>query len=516
MTGLLIGKRETISLVILRDLWSKDKMKKILPLLFVVIAIIVAMPVVLACGYTYLCEDDFSFEAGANDMLEEYGSSYNGALKRAGEYYNSNQGTFLFNFLIHFVRAYSRWDLPGLHVYMICVSLLFMIALLMMINAIVRNKEGAIMLYAVVLFMVFGMHGTLPNKELFFWYTGTMNFTLEFIMSFFSCTLLMKFVQSKEEDNSKEWCILIGSSILAFLASGGALNVVAANCAWLFAIEVLYFIQSEKDRFKVSSIIPFGAGLLGAIINVAAPGNYNRSDATKVEGHMTFIDGLRDTFVTCMSEDKMLFTQLSFIIALLLTFGICLFMKLSIMNGKISVPILILVLIGTGGVRFLTMFPVSYGYHSDVIINQRTQASYEIIAKLMYILFVMFLGQWIREKFENREFYRFVPVAITIAVFVIAGIGYGKVKAEIKDSISYAAFDDFRTGAMIDNYVVREYVLSSLRLAEKDSDAIVYVPGFNMANSAYGMGLSNDSEEFRNKSAAGLFDLHTVTLIYGE
>ena len=495
---------------------NKNTVRKIFTALFIVAAIMIVIPVVAATSFTYLCEDDFSFEAGAKDMFEAYGSSLTGAIVRAGEYYNSNQGTFFFNFMIHFVRAYSRWDLPGFHLYMICVSILFVVSLFMIIRNLLRDSSAAIMIFSLTIFMLFGMNGTHPSQELFFWYTGTMNFTLELIMSFFSCTLLLKFIRETEKTTAKGMLYLIISSILAFLSGGGALNMVAASCSWLLAILILYFIRVGKSGFRIASIAPFCAALLGAIINVVAPGNFSRSDETKVEGHVTFIDGLRDTFVTCLSEDKILFTSLSFIISMILILAICLIMRVRIIDCKISIAVLATVFVGTWLIRFFTMFPVSYGYHSDVIINQRTQASYEIVAKLMYILFVIFLSQWLDERFEGNNALKYLPKVLVAIVLIITLAGYGKVKSEIKSSISYEAFDDFKSGAMQENYIAREYILSILRLAEKDSDAIVYVPGFKMANSAYGMGLTADSEEFRNKSAAGLFDLESVTVIYGE
>ncbi|WP_022766632.1 hypothetical protein [Butyrivibrio sp. XPD2006] len=497
---------------------NKETIKRIFTALFIVAAIMIAVPIVAANGFTYLCEDDFSFEAGAKDMFIAYGSSFKGALVRAWEYYNSNQGTFFFNFVVHFVRAYSRWDLPGFHFYMICVSVMFVVSLFVIIRKLLRDKTAAIMIFALSLFVIFGMNGTHPSQELFFWYTGTMNFTLEFILSFFSCTLLLKYIRGTETSQVKEALYLIVSSILAFFASGGALNVVSASCSWLLAIEILYFIRTGKSGFKVKSIIPLCFALVGAIVNVIGPGNYIRSNAGIVEGHETFLDGLRDAFVTCASEDKILFTSLSFIATLFLVLAICLFLKVRIVDGKVSTPVLVTVFVGTWLIRLFTMFPVSYGYHSDVIGNQRTQASYEIVAKLMYILFVIFLGQWLHERLEGRNtnISKYLPTALVAITLIISLAGYGKIKSEIKSSISYEAFDDFRTGAMQESYTVREYVLSSLRLAEKESDAIVYVPGFKKAVSAYGMGLSVDCEEFVNRSAAGLFDLHTVTVIYGE
>ena len=82
-----------------------EKHQKVLRIVLIVGIMCVLVPILLACNYTYLCEDDFSFEGGAQDLVRDYGSSLVGAIKRTGEYYNTNQGTYLFTFIISFART---------------------------------------------------------------------------------------------------------------------------------------------------------------------------------------------------------------------------------------------------------------------------------------------------------------------------------------------------------------------------------------------------------------------------
>ena len=63
-------------------------------ILFIIGIMIVVFPVIRSCGYTYLCEDDFSYEGGARDLIRDYGNIYVGAVHRMAEYYNTNQGHF--------------------------------------------------------------------------------------------------------------------------------------------------------------------------------------------------------------------------------------------------------------------------------------------------------------------------------------------------------------------------------------------------------------------------------------
>ncbi len=488
-----------------------DRHRYILAVIFAIGILVMVLPVVLASGYTYLCEDDFSFECGAKDAYLQFGSSFLGAVDRTKNYYNTNQGTYLFTFLIHFIRAFSRGGLTGLHIYMVFDSLLFALSLLNLMRLVIRDKTVWLGTSFATFLMIFGMTRTIQAKELFFWYTGTLNFTLELSMAFIAISFLILF-QRKEK---KVYLVL--SSIFAFLASGGSLNMVAASCAFMLTTIIVFFWEK---KFRKQMLIPFGIALLGAVINAAAPGNFIRSTDPLVEGHATFFDALRDTLVMLISEEKFFFGNLVFIIGLCIIFALCTFYKLKFIEGGVSVQRLILVLLGTGAIRYFTLFPVAYGYHTELMSNMRTTASYEIVGKLSYVIFILFLAQFVWEQCEkaSADKVKITPVNISLAVALLALIvfvaGSGRVKYEFKDSITYAAINDFRTGAMQETYAARKYVFDSFAAAEKDTDVILYIEPFNMAISLYGMGLTEDSGWFVNQSCAGLFDLNSVTVLY--
>ena len=82
--------------------------------------------------------------------------------------------------------------------------------------------------------------------------------------------------------------------------------------------------------------------------------------------------------------------------------------------------------------------------------------------------------------------------------------------------MAYNVVNDFRSGAMQETLVVREYILSTMQMAEDGTDCIIYVPAYNKAISMYGMGITVDYDWIVNRSAANLFDLHTATVIYME
>ncbi|SFU87910.1 DUF6056 family protein [Butyrivibrio sp. INlla21] len=486
-----------------------EKHEKLFKFLLIIGIACVIVPILIACNYTYLCEDDFSFEGGAKDLVRDYGSSLVGAAVRTREYYNTNQGTYLFTYLVSFIRAYSRWGNPGFHVFMTLNALLFMIMLYKLIKAVVSDELASYGVFLAATTMIFAMGNTDCGKELFFWYTGGLNFTLEYWLSFATAACLIAYMRM--EKGIKKNLVLALSCFTAILASGGSLNLTSFNCSVILAVLIFSF---DKVKKNVLTALPFVFALIGAIINVVAPGNFVRSEDGLKEGHSTLADGIRDTFTCCLSEDKVLFTSKVFLIMLAFVFAVCVIRKVKVKrNGEMSHVWLIVSLLGTAVVRFFTMFPIAYGYHEGTMVNMRTTCAYEITAKLMYILFVMCLAQWVCEHFEKKA--NLVSYVALAACVLVALIGYPSVKAELKEGLSYLAYWDIRSGDMKDAYATREYLLSSMELAPEGSDLVITVP-LKGAESMYGMGLVDDPGDFRNISAAGLFDLNSVSVVYTD
>ncbi|MBO4912570.1 MAG: hypothetical protein J5504_07585 [Butyrivibrio sp.] len=480
-----------------------NKYKKVFAGLFIVGILCVVMPIVVACGYTYLCEDDFSFEGGAADAVDTYGSNLVASAHKMVQYYNINQGTYLFNFLIHFIRAYARGGLPGFHFFMIMNTVVFCLALILLLRILTRENVAYLGIALAVFVSILSMRNTEYGKELFFWYTGGLNYLTELALGLIAVSLCILYIRKKKVG------YLIASAIIAFLASGGSLNVVCADLSWLIAVVILKRDEFIKDK-KIA--IPAAVSFVGTLINGVAPGNYKRAERDLKEGHSTFFDALRDAFKCVISEDKLLFTSAVFVLMLLFVFLLCIIYKVKVLEGKVTVLNLVIVVVGAWLSRYFTMFPVTYGYHSDTMVSMRTVSSYEIVAKFMYFLVVAVLAQFVSEKFEGKT--ERIAIGVSAVIVLVALILHGGIQEEYKNGLSYYAYNDYKTGALQENYAAREYVLSSLRLAEKDSDAVVYVRPFRLAASCYGMGLDVESDAWVNRSAAGFFDLHTVTIVY--
>lgn len=488
---------------------SNEKVEKLLAVIFPVLALCVIVPVMIGGGYTYLCEDDFSFEGGANDMARIWGSGLVGGMVRAYEYYMSTQGTYVFNSTIHLLRVYTRWGLPGFHVFMIALNIAFAGSLFYLMGGLFKRKfiAGAMFFASAVAVYQTGNCGV--NRELFYWYTGALNYTLGLTLAFFALGALLRYVHTWSE-NKKVTAYLVLSAVLAFFASGVALEITSPNCALLLAVAIVgspIFIENRKI------IIPFISAFAGALFNVIAPGNYPKTYEHMAEGHSTVFDAFKDTVICYRNEAGKIFGSPIFLMVLACVLTGCVLFKVKIVSRPMTGGLLALTLVGSILVQYFTAFPVCFGYHSDSLIVMRTTAAYELIAKMMYIFMVVCLAQWIMEKEFKAEK---VVVICAIAAALLFCIFSGKTKEDIKNGFSFMSARDFVSGSMQEAYKTRSYVLMSLELAQEGSDAYIVAPLLGHPESTYGMGLTEDPSAFVNQSAAGLYHLNSVTVVYTE
>ena len=484
------------------------KYSKVITAVLLILALLIIVPVVVGSGYTYLCEDDFSFEGGANDMAEIWHSEFVGGFVRAYEYYMTVQGTYIFNSVIHILRAYTRWQMPGFHMYMIFINVVFAFSVYFMVRGFFKDKVAAAAIMLVSSYAIYEAVGTINDVEIFHWYTGTLNFTLGLTFTFLALGFCLRYIRRTDRESGTKY--LVPSMIFAFLGSGVALEVTSPNCAFLLAVIIIAFPKFANDK-KI--VLPFVAAFAGALFNVLAPGNYPKTYDNMKEGHVTVWDAFRDTFTCYGTESKIILGSPVFWAVLVFAFLVCVGLKVRIIDRKMTVGLLVFTIVGSFLVQYFTMFPVCFGYHSQSLNVMRTTATYELVGRLMYIFAVLCLAQWcIDNGIKNA-------LVVATALFVLISVGCvftGRLKTDLKEGFSYKCAKDFMNGSMQEAYKTRAYVLNALDLAPEGSDVYLEVPLRANPESSYGMGLLDNSEEFVNKSAAGLFHLNSVAVIYTD
>ena len=262
--------------------------------------------------------------------------------------------------------------------------------------------------------------------------------------------------------------------------------------------------------------MPFLGALAGGLTNVFLPGNWRRLAGDAVEGPTSFGDAVRDTMITYFPEMLKVLQSPVFVLLLVCVFAAALFYRIKIRPSGMTVGWLVIVFAGLLLLRLMLVFCACFGTHKPMLAHLRIISTFEMTARWTYLFFVICLAQWLHEhvKADKQKLLR-----VAVAVLAVLAVGNclvfrDRVKADIKDGFSYEILADLKHGEKQENYAIQTYVLTSLALVQKDTDGIVWKPKTTVGRTAYSVGLSADCEEFYNRSAAGMFGLHTVTVLH--
>lgn len=496
--------------------------RKLLITVFVIIICVVCGLMLLGDCYTYLCEDDFSFETGVISGFNETGSVLKGALRMTKAYCLSWQGTYLSVFLYFLIGPYHRWGIAGFHAAMLIISILFMLCLMYLVW--VLSSRDLLMftgLYAASVCAVFAMRNTGLHQETFFWYSGAINYTVTFSLTLLTAGLYIRTFRSGDRRSGTVFLIL--TSVLAFLSSLGCLEVSAFNCCTLMAVLIL-----SADRLKDRRIymIPAITGLLGAVLNVLCPGNFSKSDMWTSENHSSVFDALKDSLNCYISQARLILLSPSFILILVTVLVLGLTLGFTVrQNRGLNFGWLLVIIAGLFLVRFFTVFPVIFGYHSTDLDSARTKATYEAVARLTYIFEILAVSDFLSSVLRHRtRFVSYISVAAGIFVLVFSLVHPHlnddtefDLIADVRDGMVCRVASDYRDGSLRENYETRMEVIRALEEAGPGEDVVLYVPLSKVVTkSMYGMGISDNPDWSVNLSAATLFDVKSVTVFYTE
>lgn len=483
----------------------KDRMLR--AALIVLTVLVVAWPL-YGTMYTFLSEDDFASESGGAIGAAEYQSAIVGSFYKTVNIYKTMQGCYTPMYLDHLFIPYTRFGLPGFHAFMFFFVASFIASLIALSFLLVKDKTASLATSLVALMSVFAMSYTSKDTDIMFWYTETLGFTL--MMAFLFFALFLSILSFRTKGVKTAVCIA-GSSVLAFLASGASLTVVAVNCTVLLAVIIIEFDEFKKRKHLA---IPFVFGFIGAIINSVAPGNFLRADESLTPGHETLLDGIRDTF-DCFFTFLPRACDIVFVLAIVALIALCIVYRVQVFKDGITGIKMIVVVVGVVLLQIAELFPAAYGSHSTEI-NSHLQIEHIITARLTFIFVALCFSQWLRENVldkvgDTEKLNLILKCVCSVAVLLLLVLPASR--TIMSDSFTARTYRDTRSGAFVRVYRVREYELSYFEMADDGTDAILYLPWDTSSESLPGMGLGADCEWFVNRSAANMFGVHTVTVL---
>lgn len=380
-----------------------------------------------------------------------------------GEAYMQHMGaytSFFFGNAIIFSIMEGWFSLPGVMV--VCNLLLMASLALFAVTAVCstglcydRTERNVALLFAAA--VLFFIYDTRAWPEIDNWISGYNAYGLPTTFGLVAASLMCRRAAC-----SKPWAVL--AVISAFLGAGGTLQVTGGICCILLAILLVKVLQ----RFaKVSDWVIFGASFLGALINVAAPGNYVRRNSVDPTG---FHPGIALPFIIQWGNDVWanLLTH-PLILALLagiFVLGYHLQARVHPRTWK-----LVLLLLACVAAPYISAFPVCLGYGGGYFPNRCLWAA-TVLAALALLTAAFVLGCLAGRACKGRE----NRLLRTGAAAVVAVLALWGVVCLPQASSTLSALENLSNGS-IDSYCREvETVLEDLASQEGPDAKVVYLP----------------------------------------
>lgn len=425
--------------------------------------------VTASAGYTVLLGDDYTHGVRVGSFHVPFLQYVMASLQYMKEIYLDWQGTYFAMFLQALLSPINNFGLPQLRAVMMGNALLFFLSLFGVLWAafghICKEQKGYPIRLTVFTLVLFTILDSCVFTEIFFWYSGAVAYSIP--LSLFLLSAMCFLIYNNECYSEKIKNILtICAAILLFLASGGSLAVSGTAC---YAVLLLTFgLYCVRRRFSVRNAVVLSAGIIGALINVAAPGNFSRHTQNSAGNSWRVIQSMKWAVKNVWREIGRLTreTMFGFMLLAMVLVGIYLSKQLW---GIVKLYGLISVLaLGTG---YVTAFPVAFGYNGSEFPN-RCYFVLDVGLALSLLNFAVFAGCCLERWFKLQERRRAwaVMAALLLAAYLLS-------PEKISDSAVAAMARSNRNGTYEEYYGKCVELYDYLDQCQ-EADVVVEVPAY--------------------------------------
>lgn len=341
--------------------------------------------------YTVLSGDDYAHGMRVGEFHIPFVSYVAASIRYAKEIYLDWQGTYFSMFLQALLSPINNFGMKQLQIVMVLNALLFFATLFSVVwtasgIGIQERKVPHIRLtiFTIILFSILDAN---VFAEIFFWYSGAVSYSMPFSFALLAVTC---FLLSNHDQYSKfrRGVFTLFAVVLIFLASGGSLTVSGTGCYILVLLTVGFYLVTRKVSF--GNLAVTAAGIVGAFINVAAPGNFLRHAYNTGENHMVWqmVQAAINAVKVVWGEIERMTKETMFGVMIITMFiiGIYLSGKLhSVLRGYGVISVLAL---ASG---YVTVFPVALGYGGSELPN-RCYFILDVVLVLSMLNFAVFIG----------------------------------------------------------------------------------------------------------------------------
>lgn len=270
---------------------------KRLAIFLTIVYVLSLIPLLWIGWYNYPSADDYSIGSNCRQIWVQSHNIFAvlwAGIVRAVEDWLYWMGYFTSNFLMAVPPNVFGERFYVLTVW-IMLSMLSLSTWYLLKNIFVRVFHGdKYISHSIIMCMLFVTVQCMVGRvEAFYWYAGAANYMLVHSMSLFFYGLLIAAVYDKGKKRTWD---LTAASILGFLVGGGN-QMTALNVAVVMLVVIGFGIVLKKWKEYKALLIPICLSLFGFILNVAAPGNWVRSES--VDG-MNPIKAVLVSFYYCL------------------------------------------------------------------------------------------------------------------------------------------------------------------------------------------------------------------------
>ena len=235
------------------------------------------IPIFILGRYNVMCIDDYDYGRQIHDTWAATGSlwqSVQSAWRQSMEFYRSWQGTFVSCFLMgmcpmHFDHG-AAWIVPVIMTGMFSVSVFALgRQILCGYMGVGRSESGAVLF--LLLFMFYQVMEA-PFEGIY-WYNGSVHYVFMQSVWFLALTFILAALRA--QSRTARILLCMAASALSVIVGGGNL-ITGLQAQIVTAFLAVYAAVKNRGRIMAAAV-PFITGITAFMINVAAPGNRQRS-----------------------------------------------------------------------------------------------------------------------------------------------------------------------------------------------------------------------------------------------
>ena len=456
----------------------------------IVLVIAITFPIFYATVFSVFNSDDFS---SANSIIK-IGSINHiiAAVKFTIDTYKNWQGTYFSNFINGLTPCIYQCNICN-RMFLIISNLFFFICLYLATREIliVKNETkksfiGWFYIATVISFLSIRFY-----PEVFYWYNGNAVYGVP--MSF---GLMGIFLLLISDNNKSKFCCTVAAACLFFMA-GGSLQIVG-TCLYLVLLLLLDNLYISK-KLSLYYVVPFVIGLIGAVINVLAPGNYLRHNAV-YGSDLDVISTLRISVLFVIREYSNLICN-KYVI-LMLCFVFIMGIKTKKVNQSIWMVIVKALLLLV--MPIINVFPVFLGYSYEGFYDMPSRFYFVLDLNIIIVLL------WIVTIFakqtslnSNREIVLMSSMVIILLIPVYTTIS--------TENCWYTTVCDLRENK-IQNYSTNIENMYFEMADSKERNVRVNIPQ-NPTSSFLNVEISDVTSDWKNSAMAEFFNKDSIAAV---